>query len=162
MHGLCEDCNITSSYFENSVVNYSTNGQQLLFTTDFIYSNPRGTVTSTSLIHHFQSWILSQNTPNLTVAGKIVSINKNCPVVISEVTSKSCLKLLQGTTNLDSSITMSVSNTDYLTNLSDISATLASVSNTEYLNPISGSMLVAALVVGALIASVTIITIIIM
>ncbi len=146
MHGLCEDCNITSSYFENSVINYNTNGQQLLFTTDFLYSNPRGTVTSTSLIHHFQSWILSQNTPNLTVAGKTVSINKNCPVVVNEVTSKSCLKLLQGSNNLNNSI----------------STTLASVSNTEYLNSISGSMLVAGLVVGALISAVTIITIMIM
>ncbi len=91
MNGFCEDCNITLSYFENSVVNYSTNGQQLLFTTDFIYSNPRGTVTSTSLIHHFQSWILSQNTPNLTVAGKTVSINKNCPVTINGVTRIACL-----------------------------------------------------------------------
>ena len=91
MNGLCEDCNITSSYFENSVINYTTNAHQLLFTTDFIYSNPRGTVTSTSLIHHFQSWILSQNTPNLTVAGKIVSINKNCPVAINGVTSMACL-----------------------------------------------------------------------
>ncbi len=90
MNGFCEDCNITS-YFENSVINYSTNGQQLLFTTDFIYSNPRGTVTSTSLIHHFQSWILSQNTPNLTVARKIVSINKNCPVAINGVTRIACL-----------------------------------------------------------------------
>ncbi len=91
MHGFCEDCNITLSYFENSVINYSTNGQQLLFTTDFIYSNPRGTVTSTSLIHHFQSWILSQNTPNLTVAGKTVSINKNCPVTINGVTRIACI-----------------------------------------------------------------------
>ena len=138
MHGLCEDCNITLSYFENSVVNYSTNGQQLLFTTDFIYSNPRGTVTSTSLIHHFQSWILSQNTPNLTVAGKIMSINRNCLVAVNEVTSKSCLKLLQGSTNLNNSI------------------------STAYLNSISGSMLVAGLVIGILITAVTIITIMIM
>ena len=91
MNGFCEDCNITLSYFENSVVNYSTNGQQLLFTTDFIYSNPRGTVTSTSLIHHFQSWILSQNTPNLTVAGKTVTINKNCPVTTNGVTRIACI-----------------------------------------------------------------------
>ncbi len=104
MNSLCEDCNITLSYFENSVINYSTNGQQLLFTTDFIYSNPRGTVTSTSLIHHFQSWILSQNTPNLTVAGKTVTINKNCPVTINTVTSKVCLKVFHESSEVKNSV----------------------------------------------------------
>ena len=90
---ICEDCIITSSHFIENVLNYSTSGQFLFFATDLIFSDLKGSVTSISLINRFQSWILSENTPMLTIAGQALSLRKDCPTYANSVTRTTCLKL---------------------------------------------------------------------
>ena len=72
------ECNISSENFNNRNLDYSARGHTL-FSTCIIYSNSDGTITSTTLIHRLQMWILSQSSPNLTVAGKVLPIDKHCP-----------------------------------------------------------------------------------
>ena len=89
MNQLCEECNISLQNFNNSNLSYSATGHTL-FSTDIIYSNPKGTITSTTLIHRLQTWILSQSTPNLTVAGKALLIEKHCPTTVNAATKSAC------------------------------------------------------------------------
>ena len=90
MNKLCGECNITSENFNNSNLDYSASEGHTLFTTDIIYSNSNGTITSTTLIHRLQTWILSQNLPNLTVAGKVLTIDKHCATRVNDATRSAC------------------------------------------------------------------------
>ena len=90
MNNLCGECNISSENFNNSNLDYSASEGHTLFTTDFMYSNPNGTITSTTLIHRLQMWILSQSSPNLTAAGKVLPIDKNCPTRVNAATESAC------------------------------------------------------------------------
>ena len=89
MNKLCEECNISLQNFNNSNLSYSASGHTL-FSTDIIYSNPKGTITSTTLIHCLQTWILSQSSPNLTIAGKALLIDKQCPTTVNAATKSAC------------------------------------------------------------------------
>ena len=93
MNIICEDCSITSSHFEQNVLNYSVSGQFLFFATDLIFSNLKGSLTSITLINRFQSWILSENTPMLAIAGQALPLRKDCPTYANSVTRTTCLKL---------------------------------------------------------------------
>ena len=91
MNNLCGECNISLENFNNSNLDYSASEGHTLFTTDIIYSNPSGKITSITLIHRLQTWILSQNSPNLTVAGKALLINKHCPTRVNPATKAACI-----------------------------------------------------------------------
>ena len=90
MNKLCEDCNISLKNFNNSNLDYSSSEGHTLFSTNIIYSNPKGIITSTTLIHCLQTWILSQSSPNLTVAGKVLPIDKHCPTRVNAATKSAC------------------------------------------------------------------------
>ena len=92
MNNVCGECNISSENFNNSNLDYSASEGHTLFITDIIYSNPNGTITSTTLIHRLQMWILSQNSPNLTVAGKVLPIDKHCPTRVNAATKSACTR----------------------------------------------------------------------
>ena len=90
MSNLCVECNISSENFNNSNLDYSASGHTL-FSTYIIYSNSNGAITSTTLIHRLQTWILSsQSSPNLTVAGKVLPIDKHCPTRVNALTKSAC------------------------------------------------------------------------
>ena len=90
MNNLCEECNISLENFNNSNLDYSASKGHTLFTTDIIYSNSNGTITSTTLIHRLQTWILSQSSPNLTVTGKVLQIEKHCPTRVNVLAISAC------------------------------------------------------------------------
>ena len=89
INNICGECHISSENFNNSNLDYSASGHTL-FSTDIIYSNLNGTITSTTLIHRLQTWILSQSSPNLTVAGKVLLIDKHCPTRVYAATISAC------------------------------------------------------------------------
>ena len=89
MNKFCMECNISIQSFNNSL-NYSTSEGYTLFSTDILYSNPKGTITSTTLIHRLQTWILLQSSPNLTVAGKVLPIDKHCPTRVNAAAKAAC------------------------------------------------------------------------
>ena len=91
VNNLCGECNISLKNFNNSNLDYSASEGHTLFTTDIMYSNPNGTITSTTLIHHLQTWILSQSSPNLTVAGKALLIDKHCVIIVNVATKSACI-----------------------------------------------------------------------
>ena len=76
LNTLCEECNITSLSFEESNLSYSTSGGILYFTTDLIYSNSEGTITSTTLICNLISWLSAQEDSKLSLAGIPVKLSK--------------------------------------------------------------------------------------
>ena len=90
MNKVCEECNITLVAFNNSNLDYSASEGHTLFSTDIIYSNPKRMITSTTLIHRLQTWILSQSSPSLTVAGKVLTIDKHCPTRVNAATKSAC------------------------------------------------------------------------
>ena len=90
MNKFCMECNISIQNFNNSNLDYSSSEGCTLFSTDIIYSNPKGTITSTTLIHRLQTWILLQSSPNLTVAGKVLPIDKHCPTRVNAATKAAC------------------------------------------------------------------------
>ena len=104
MNTLCEECKITSENFKNSKLNYHTGEGTTLFSTDIIYSNPEGSITSTTLIHRLQTWIRSQSSPNLTVAGKVLPIDKNCPTRVNAATESSCTSKKMASTKMASTV----------------------------------------------------------
>ena len=88
---LCGECNIFSENFNNSSLDYNSASEgDTLFSADIVYSNPNGTITSSTLIHRLQTWILSQSSPNLTVAGKVLLIDKHCPTTVNAATESAC------------------------------------------------------------------------
>ena len=89
MNNICGECNISSENFNNSNLDYSASGHTL-FSTDIIYSNLNGTITSTTLIHRLQTWILPQSSPNL-IAGKVLLIDKHCPTRVYAATISACI-----------------------------------------------------------------------
>ena len=90
MNNLCDDCNVSSDSFNNTIYINSSREECTIFRADILFSNANGTVTSSTLIQHLQTWILSQNTPALMVAGKALSLNKDCPTNVNIATMKAC------------------------------------------------------------------------
>ena len=108
MNNLCGECNISLENFNNSNLDYSASEGHTLFTTDILYSNPNGTITSTTLIHRLQTWILSQSSPNLTVAGKVLLIDKHCVIIVNAATKSACINKIASSispTSIDSAAT---------------------------------------------------------
>ena len=97
MNNLCGECNISLENFNNSNLDYSASEGHTLFSSDIIYSNPKGSITSTTLIHRLQTWILSQSSPNLTVGGKVLLIDKHCVIIVNAATKSVCINKIAST-----------------------------------------------------------------
>jgi len=134
MNNLCDDCNITSDNFNNS------------------------SVTSTTLIHRLQTWILSQNTPNLTVAGKVLLLNKDCPTSINSATRAACLNVIR---ELDSHVTTptTVTTTTKRITTTDEENTVAVDDSIDFISPTTGVVFVLGLLIGTLASTAMAITI---
>ena len=94
LNSFCGNCNISWDSFNNSNYTNCPSEECTIFRADILYSNDKGTITSNTLIHHLQTWILSQDTPTLMVAGKALSLDKYCPTSVNSATKKACLKLI--------------------------------------------------------------------
>ena len=94
LNALCEDCNISSRNVEETSLKYSSSGRSVYFATDLVYSNYEGTITSSSLISMLSSWLLSQKSPSLNVAGESVALSKLCPIPGNTFTRETCLDQL--------------------------------------------------------------------
>lgn len=91
---LCEDCSIESDNLDEMYLNFSTSGSSAYFTADLIYSNSEGTITSSTLIRNLWSWLLEGKTPNITISGNAVALNKRCPVPANSFNKNICMNLL--------------------------------------------------------------------
>ena len=111
MNSLCDDCNVSSDSFNKSIYTNCPSKECTIFSADILYSNANGTVTSNTLIQRLQTWILSQNTPVLIVAGKVLSLHKECPTNVNVATKKACLNVIG---EIDSPMTSTFTSTNKL------------------------------------------------
>ena len=109
MNNLCDDCNVSSDSFNNTIYINCPSEECTVFRADMLFSNANGTVTSSTLIQRLQTWILSQNTPALMVAGNALSLNKDCPTNVNSATMKACLNVID---EIDSLMTSTVTSTN--------------------------------------------------
>ena len=87
---LCEECNIGANNLEEIMLNYGRSGRSIYITTDLIYSNAEGTVTSSTLISMLWSWLLAEDSPNITLAGYSVAVSKECPIPANSFSNEVC------------------------------------------------------------------------
>lgn len=98
LNTLCEECNINSHNFEEAILTYSTSGRSAYLTSDLVYSNSDGTITSSILISMMWSWLQSQEMPTLNVAGQSVALSKKCSTPANTFTSEICMDQLSDQT----------------------------------------------------------------
>ena len=116
LNTLCGNC-ISVDNLEETHFTYGRSGKSIYITTDLIYSNSEGTVTSSTLISMLWSWLLAEDSPNITLAGYPVALSKECPIPANSLTKDVCKDLL-----LSSDETTIAHNTSSISNLHLISA----------------------------------------
>ena len=79
-------------------------------TAGLVYSSPDGSITASTLINRLLDWLLSEDTPSITVAGTPVALSKQCPTQLNDVTRNGCVRL----TSTPDSETAATSSTPYM------------------------------------------------
>ena len=92
LNTVCEGCNIDLSNFEETRLKYSSSAAErsVYFTTELIYSNFEGTITSSTIISMLLSWFQLQVASTLDVAGQSVALSKICSTSVNTSTQESC------------------------------------------------------------------------
>ena len=88
MCGSCDDIDIV-----DVELNCSAAGTTAHLTAGLVYSSPDGSLTASTLINRLLDWLLSEDTPSITVAGTPVALSKQCPSQLNDVTRNGCVGL---------------------------------------------------------------------
>ena len=70
------NCTITSQNLQNTSLMCSEKSKSLIFTAEFVYSNPEGSLTASSLVNLTREWIKGIRTVN----GSNLQLDTDCPI----------------------------------------------------------------------------------
>ena len=96
--GSCDDIDIV-----DVELNCSAAGTTAYLTAGLVYSSPDGSITASTLINRLLDWLLSEDTPSITVDGTPVALSKHCHTQLNDVTRNGCVGLFTPATASTSS-----------------------------------------------------------
>ena len=108
MCGSCDDIDIV-----DVELNCSAAGTNAHLTAGLVYSSPDGSITASTLINRLLDWLLSEDTPSITVDGTPVALSKQCHTQLDNVTRNGCVGLTIPASTPDSKTT-TTSSTPYM------------------------------------------------
>lgn len=145
----CDDMHIEDTYLNCG--NYAA-----YFRAALIYSSPDGRITASTLTDRILIWLLSADTPALTINNTRLALNVQCPTQHNPVTEEACLNLLHSIVNLIPSAAK-VTTTD-VTEFTTSAAKSTPPSVYSYPLPVS-VFFSAGLIAGAMLTAITIFSI---
>ena len=86
--GFCDGVDIV-----DVELNCSAAGTTAHLTAGLVYSSPDGSITASTLINRLLDWLLSEDTPSITVDGTPVALSKHCHTQLNDVTRNGCVGL---------------------------------------------------------------------